>query len=264
MTANNSTYKTYRIYQETYDSCNEFYNAVHSKTNANEVIAHYAEQSSFTMVSSYEEAETVITQGFNSPIATMNRLINDKLKQLAKAQKPTLCNDIAGFMPNVPNALLGLPNSMINTKLQKIAVSRVIDFYVSNAYPWRVSTTKVVNFFAEVLADIIAYERKGYRCNIWLVTSVAQQNHKNAVFCKVKLKDAKDYLNVAKLAFYICHPASFRVYSFAWYHNLPSDINTLNHHGKGISLNLWNNQETVNGLLQKLNIPKERFIQFKE
>lgn len=74
--------------------------------------------------SSYEEAQSLLIHGYEDPVKNIKSSLAKNKKLTSKIYnsipKPIVQNRVVGFVPNVPNALKGLPESMITLeKLHK-------------------------------------------------------------------------------------------------------------------------------------------------
>ena len=84
----------------------------------------------FTGTVSFEQADNLRRKGDKKSLAMLNKykIKFDKYIQYNNGYKIKQRNDIHGFVPIVPNAIIGLPLSMINQG--KVKRSRELTFYI--------------------------------------------------------------------------------------------------------------------------------------
>lgn len=167
-------------------------------------------------VESYDKALELLEQGCQ-PIV-------DKLKSKIKAnlegqgKRLTFHNDIVGYAPIVPLAVLGVPNSMINSRMKQIK-AKVIDVYYDGTFSCGVDSSDIINTGAKVISVILELEQQGYRFNLYQVQSYSDSDDCD-LMC-VKLKDAGQPIDLKRISFPMTHTAFFRVIGFDWYSKTP-------------------------------------------
>lgn len=161
----------------------------------------------FTQTHSYEEAKTLLKNGWTQ--------MTEKLKTQLKAQPkmlPTTTSknvlSVQGYQPVVPNYLMGLPNSMVTKKVVPVR-QKVITLSKCVAYSWKVKTDTIVNESVKALRLIQKLEANGYRINLNVLLFVRARNGQG--FCiKVRIKNSGEKLNISKLSFPLVHPSFLR------------------------------------------------------
>lgn len=167
-------------------------------------------------VKSYEEALKLLEFGYQ-PIV-------DKLKMQIKAnvkgtdKRISFHNDIVGYAPIVPLAILGVPNSMINSYMKPIK-SKVIDVYIDITYSWVDSNERIIKSSSRILSVILKLEQQGYRFNIYCVKSQSDSNDCDMMI--VKIKDALQPIDLKRISFPLAHTAFSRVIGWDWYSKFP-------------------------------------------
>ena len=132
--------------------------------------------SSWEGVRSYEEAYNLLTYGWNEQIKRMKQEI--KNLRTGESEKVTFKNDIVGFAPVVPNAIMGLPNSMINC-VRVPKKSKVINIQVSMEFNSNINQDKVFRFGAELINTIMNLEKNGYRVKLEYINVFSRELSKN-------------------------------------------------------------------------------------
>lgn len=177
----------------------------------------------FTGTESYEEAIRLFREGDKEKY----NLIQQDLRTSAKIKtsllpKRQVKTGVVGYAPNVPNALMGLPNSMIYTEKVKMK-SKVVSILYSNTEHCGTSVEKFVKSGVALLNTINALELSGYRVEVKLVFF-------NAICCDeklrafVKIKNYNEHLDLLKMAFPLANPSMFRRFGFRWLETVPCEI----------------------------------------
>lgn len=118
----------YSLYREDFGSIYSLLNTINNRENnsfmRNKDSSQEHGNEEWSGTSSYEEAQSLLIHGYEDPIKSIksNLAKNKKLtsKIYNSIPKPIVQNRVVGFVPNVPNALKGLPESMITLeKLHK-------------------------------------------------------------------------------------------------------------------------------------------------
>lgn len=128
--------------------------------------------------------------------------------------------DIQGIVPHVPNAILGLPQSMINISRTRVKsnhkiLNLVYDLSVNCAVDAD-DYTKVSKLFLNIIDKL---EILGYRCSIYVLIQNRMDNiisykHDTHNTWMLKLKDSSEPFNRYKCAFILGHVGMFRRIGF--------------------------------------------------
>lgn len=130
-------------------------------------------------------------------------------------------NDIVGFQADVPTFLKGVPTNMINQKPLKIS-QKILNIFLDGAVSAGVSSSKIKEagiIYATVI-DIL--EKRGYRCNLYVIDGSTHRDWK--YFSVVRVKTDREPFNLKKLAFPIAHPSYFRRVGFKWIESCNLDV----------------------------------------
>lgn len=151
-----------------------------------------------------------------------NKCDSESLKALTSVIKPhgkdtpkvRFHNDVVGFKPVVPLALMNVPKSMFNHKTVTIKskiLNMCVDIGASGGYgPYQLREAGKVIFEA-----IMGLEQAGYRVNLTVYdTSVMDTD---IAWRGLKVKDSSQPLDVARCAYPFVNPAYMRGIGFAWY-----------------------------------------------
>ena len=163
----------------------------------------------------FNEAKDLMMGGDENSHNTIMRIKSETDKyyiQDAKNKIQTF-NDVVGYTPNVPNAIMGLPKSMLNSKREP-KKHRVVDIFVNRSRSGMTGTDQIEYEGALILSFLDALERDGYRVNLY-VGKVNWLGSKDRVTGHiVPIKRATEPLNIKKTAFYLIHPSYLRRIGF--------------------------------------------------
>lgn len=135
----------------------------------------------------------------------------DKLN--LRSNKSTQYNDVVGFVPNVPNYLMGVPKTMVNREVQ-IFQNKVVNVLINSSVNGGISRSEIVNTSVKILEAILKFERDGYRVNIYKMIGSSIDGGSKGVLGFIKIKDDKERINLKKLMFPLTHPSMQRRLDF--------------------------------------------------
>lgn len=209
---------------ETFNSIDQMLSTINSRPN-NAVMAgendSHSSDSKFTGTASYEEAETLIRNGWEKPLSELKdaiRASNVKTNVTHSKTRPT--TGIVGYAPCVPNAIMGLPNSMIMTERTPSKVKAVTIVYNASGS----ARTKTEEFFrsgASMLKIINNLELSGYRVRLVLEFMCSRSGAEDALG-RVVLKDWRQHIDLKKLTFPIANASMLRRFGFRWLETHPN------------------------------------------
>lgn len=165
----------------------------------------------------YEEAEELIKFGYDGILDQLKGGLTVPIKAESNVRRPK--NDVIGFLPNVPNAIQGLPQSMINIKAvpQKTKVVNIIYAPVSNG---GTNPRKFIDAGIKMVNVIHALELNGIRTNLKIAMKFSYSEDE-MVAALVTVKHDSEHLNLKKICFPIAHPAMLRRFGFKWLETSP-------------------------------------------
>lgn len=170
--------------------------------------------SSFSGTASYEEAENLIATGWDEPLSKLKDFRKSGVKTNTQAQRRIPATGIVGYAPCVPNAIIGLPNSMISTETTKQKVKAVTLVYspcVSAGW----STDEIIESGITVLNIVNSLELQGIRVRL-TVEAMSTIEDKDLSTVWVDVKDWREAIDVKKTAFPLVHPSMLRRIGFRW------------------------------------------------
>ena len=170
----------------------------------------------FCGVDSYEQALQFLEEGYQPTVEKLKTGIKSNLQ--GQGKRISFHNDIVGYAPIVPLAILGVPNSMINSHMKPIK-AKVIDIYYNMTVGWGTESEDIIKAGVKLLRAIISLEQQGYRFNLYAVQNYYRDN--KCYMLKVKVKDAMQPIDLKRISFPLTHTAFFRVIGFDWYSKCP-------------------------------------------
>lgn len=167
-------------------------------------------------VDSYEQALKFLEEGYQPTVEKLKTGIKANLQ--GNGKRISFHNDIVGYAPIVPLAILGVPSSMINSKM-KLIKAKVIDIYYNMTAGSMTESDDIIDAGVKLLGAVVALEQQGYRFNIYAVQNYYQD--KKCYMLKVKVKDAMQPVDLKRISFPLTHTGFFRVIGFDWYSKCP-------------------------------------------
>ena len=215
-----------KVIAESFDSLYELLYEVNTRPK-NEVMkdcdSSHKDDYDFTGTHSYEEAEKLAKYGYTELLPKIREGMKSCSKKIEKKViKKERClpkNMPVGYIPNVPNMLLGKPDSMINVirTPQKVKVIEIIYVMDGNS-----GTNKElwIKAGAIILEAVKFIERANIRIKLSVCMYFARSGNEIAI-STVKIKDFGDKLDLQKVCFPMAHPSMFRRIGFRWIETHP-------------------------------------------
>lgn len=214
------------IVKEHFKSIHQLLSVLDSRPNNSAMKEQNSSKSgdySFTGSNSYEEAVTLFREGYKEILpkimSKMKKMEKDLSSDFQFTKKIRPQNSIEGVVPNVPNAILGLPQSMIDMKRfpQKQKTLNIIYEMGANC-----GTDKELFIDAGVVLLTVIKILETRRISVKLTLGfMAGTADKQGNFPTVDLKDYGQRLDLQKLCFPLAHPSMFRRIGFKWLETNP-------------------------------------------
>ena len=160
----------------------------------------------------YNQAMEIMKSGYKDPLEKMKKAIL-KIGQNEKANRPKMKNDFVGFVPHVPNTLMGLPITMIN-KEKQTDKAKTIHLIYSVSTASKVKPNDMITGGINFISLVNSLEKQGYRVRIDIISSMATNRTLSSF--SVTVKDYGQKLNLLKLTFPLVHPSMLRRIAFKW------------------------------------------------
>jgi len=164
-----------------------------------------------------KETIELVTKGWEEPIGEINKTVREA-QQIPAAKRMKIFNDVEGYAPIVPAALVGHPLSMVNMKLKRTKV-RVVDVYVDIGALCNVTADEMMRSAKVVLSELVGLEMQGYRARINIVDFFTEAPVSTGVI--IKIKDESQPFDLKRITFPLIHPAMSRMLLFGWFERFP-------------------------------------------
>ena len=155
----------YRIMTETYYSTSDIVNDLKKRSITDRNFDNMQDgtlggnSKSFCGVETYDEAIELLEKGYQPIVKKMKTNISENVRGLSK--RISFSNDVVGFAPVVPLAIMGVPTSMINTRIKPIK-AKVIDLYVDITYIAFDTSDEIIKSSSRILSVVLKLEQAGY------------------------------------------------------------------------------------------------------
>lgn len=225
----------YSLYREDFGSIYSLLNTINNRENNNFMRNEDSSQEhgneEWSGTSSYEEAQSLLIHGYEDPIKSIksNLAKNKKLtsKIYNSIPKPIVQNRVVGFVPNVPNALKGLPESMIT--LEKLHKKRkTISIIYATGGSCGVESDVLASAGAALVSAINLIELSGVQTEL-SIGFIPTKETKQVIFPTVKIKSYGERFNLQKICFPMIHPAMFRRIGFKYLETCPGMVENFSH-----------------------------------
>lgn len=229
--------KQKEIFIERFNGVNEFVNVIGKRTPnsvfAGKDLSSDTHGKEFTMTNNYAESVELMTKGYADGLAQMKAAKSVKVHTASNAHKRIPQASVVGYAPHVPNAIAGVPQSMIGS--QKIEQkAKVISIIYNGSGNCSVNTEDFVRAGRNLLEVVTILELQGYRVGIEIMDDFCSD--KQIGFCSIKVKEQRQPLNPLKLAYMLIHPSFFRRQGFRWLETSPRITDMAFYFGHGHAL----------------------------
>ncbi len=211
---------------ETFNGVNEFL-CVIGKRSPNNVfkgkkLSSEKQDYNFTMTSSYAESEELMAKGYKEGLNNLQKSKSVKVNRTTNIQKNIPQTGIVGYAPHVPNAIAGVPQSMIAQ--QKIDQRvKVLTIVYDGGAPGCVNAERFVSAGRHVLDLVQALELQGYRVRVDIQDTFC--TYKECAICRFTVKNHRQPINPLKISYLLIHPSFFRRQVFRWLETVPELTN---------------------------------------
>lgn len=221
----------YSLYREDFGSIYSLLNTINNRENnsfmRNEDSSQEHGNEEWSGTSSYEEAQSLLIHGYEDPIKSIksNLAKNKKLtsKIYNSIPKPIVQNRVVGL----PNALKGLPDSMIT--LEKLHKKRkTISIIYATGGSCGVESDVLASAGAALVSAINLIELSGVQTELSIGFMPAKET-KQVIFPTVKIKSYGERFNLQKICFPMIHPAMFRRIGFKYLETCPGMVENFSH-----------------------------------
>lgn len=164
----------------------------------------------------YEQADKLIRDGYDAGLKGMDEY-RKKIKTVEK-ERNRVCCGVVGFAPIVPNAIVGMPLSMVCTKKEKVK-RKTVRVFVDVSTSCNTDKESILKRGRELLDEIIKAEVAGFQIEVVLSNFLASEGH--VVGMLVRVKKYGQRINPLKCAYLLAHPSMLRRHVFRWLETYP-------------------------------------------
>jgi hypothetical protein len=157
--------------------------------------------------SSLPEAIAIARRGWSDGLGIIDKL------EFPKAHHKQRLRSVAGGTVNVGRMLAGNPAHM--TRRARLPGHRTVTLFVQASMWHGITLWNALLRGWLVMAMIDVLEQTGYRCELIAVRTVIDENGDTGAQHAIKLKDARDRLNLSDVSFALGHPSFNRRLCFA-------------------------------------------------
>lgn len=211
---------------ETFNGVNEFLNVI-GKRKPNVVFKHETLSSekgsaTFTMTKCYAESEQLMATGYKDGLNDLKKSKGVKITHTSNVRKNIPQTGVVGYAPHVPNAIAGIPQSMIAQRKIEQHAKVVTIVYDSGAHA-DVDAVRFVKAGRNMLDVVMMLELQGYRVRVDIQEAFC--TNKEKAVCRITVKNHRQPINPLKISYLLLHPSFFRRQGFKWLETTPELTN---------------------------------------
>lgn len=173
---------------------------------------------------SYPEALDLLEHGDEKTAKQIREIKDSRMETTRMLQR--FVNNVHGFIPHVPNAIMGIPKSMIDIKRNRVnGNNKIIDLVLDADAACNVSASDYRKAARTFLDIVDSLEKQGYRLTLYYAINTIFDTDVKVCWL-MKLKDATEPFNKHKCAFPLGHVSMFRRIGFRLIETLDSGAAT--------------------------------------
>lgn len=171
------------------------------------------ENESFCKTRTYEDANNLLLHGDKKLAKEIEDagVVKTRLKLKTQQTRRQLFSAVVGVAPNVPNALAGVPTSMISVKEIRCK-TKVVNIFYNLSVCGVVGADEIIRQSSKFISACMLLEAQGTRLNIY-AGDVANENDVYTIF-STRIKSASQPFDVLKMAYPLAHPSMLRRHYF--------------------------------------------------
>lgn len=189
--------------------------------------------SNFTGTKSYQESIELISRGYSDGLSKINSDNGERINYRRVQSKRIPRASVVGYAPIVPNAIIGLPTSMIaDDRIQHKA--KVVSIWYDSTADCGVSVSEIAKAGRHLLELVSMLEGQGFRVELCMVNCM--NGSTESCICSVKVKTDRQPMNPLKIAYPLIHASFLRRQGFKWLETHPAITDTSLNFGYGTPL----------------------------
>lgn len=186
----------------------------------------------FYMTKNYQESEEIMKIGYKEGLEELKKA-EKNIPVCSKVSKAVPTASVIGYTPHVPNAIAGIPCSMISHK-QVVMKDKMLSIVYDMTASWREEAKDFVKAGRVLLSFIEMVESRGYRVKLDMMLSACKNKEKSVAL--VKAKDFRQPVNPLKLSYMMLHPSFLRRQGLKWTETNPDITDREFRSGHGCAL----------------------------
>lgn len=221
-----------------FEDINVFLKTIKSRPN-NEIFKDYTKGMrsdnvdwKFSHTRSYKESEDIMKAGYKEGLENLKKG-QKSVSVSSKSAKSVPTASVIGYTPHVPNAIAGIPCSMISHK-QVVMKTKMLALVYDMTASYRVDAEEFVKAGRVLLSFIEMVESKGYRVRLDMMLSSCKNREYSVAL--IKVKDFRQPVNPLKLSYMMLHPSFLRRQGLRWIESNPDLTDKAFRNGHGTSL----------------------------
>jgi hypothetical protein len=226
--------------REEFTDFDDFLNTIASRTPTSSFGGRNAKESTDNdwRGGTWDECIEWLKYGRKTHVESIDKSLSKQLATVTKNSYRSY-NSVQGYAPNVPNYLLGVPETMIDMKVIP-KKSKVLSVYVNIGCSASRSEKDCVEFGKKLLAYLQKLELNGYRIKI-SVCDIFTKDESGApcYTLSIPVKHESQPLDISRVCFPLIYAGMKRRLFFYWYESLP---NAKYMSGYGLPLDKFSNQ----------------------
>lgn len=206
-----------RYFGEIFESPEEMLDIVKSRPILNDKCRDRLNCIDYEDWTGYRSGEEFQQDFINSTVDLSTvKLVERKLSQIQTQEQKRIqfYNDVVGFTPVVPLALMGVPTNMRNSRMVK-QKSKIVNVVIDCGASWNISANDIAKAAVEIVGQVVSLEKQGYRVNLMAACVMATDTECDVAM--LKIKDANQPLNLSRMMFPFTTASFDRRTGFAWY-----------------------------------------------
>lgn len=224
-----------KVISEHFDTIYGFLNVSKSRPNNTAMKGEHSSTESGNKdwygTKTYEEAEDLFRNGYTEILKDVLDGIseNERLHhEYSSTPKMIPRNQIVGYAPHVPNAIIGIPESMIYTE-RTIHKQKTIDITYSGCANCCITGEQLKKAGIALLSAIKIIETMGIYINLDLAAFISEAGSE-ITNPTINLKKYHERLDIQKLCFPLANPSMLRRFGFKWLETNP-DVTSTSYRG---------------------------------
>lgn len=213
------------IRMEQFDNCREVLDVCldrpkNAQFNKSHFDPTYRCDEYFEGIKKMSDAYDMMRNGWVDEVESLKENIKNVEMRCVSEKNSGLKDDVVGFVPIVPNAIMGLPNSMLNTRT-KPKKNKVINIVYGLSFSCSVDKDALLRAGLKVMSAVMRLEAQGFRVRLTACQNYNSDSNRFMHLMSVRCKSEDQPLDAQRVMFPMFHPAMFRSIGFGWYETLP-------------------------------------------